>query len=453
MATLKVNKSNKKMFNLGVLQRIDPKIWDIVDDCSHVVVYNFEPAKGSWEKGDIEGAAFVTPFSIVVLNKNGPNNFNIELCDIINIKMQLPYIMLRYATAGAPAIVGIWCHDEAERDSMYQSITKTMEKVKSGNGNGNVNNNNVNSVLNIGSSGAGAGNTKSSVADTAGKTNALKNLLSLPVSKVKINEAASETKISGTSGTDVLKGLLAVKGNKGASPPVNAAAASANINASTGKENEGKKLLAALGASGKKNKGGGGAKTPVRGQVQDDDIDLFSDRDIAGKFNGKSASGSVQQNNYITDGASSDFARVSKKGEEVTIPKHHLLAGGTGSSGGAGSTFFDTHANISTPVTEKTEKKANKANVGGKMLMAALGGGGVKGGRKSTSPVPSNSLMSTPSMAASTTSPIPTAKSLNGLSSLTNGVSGMMPVSGVNGVTNLPKKLASFMSPSDLLKM
>ena len=63
--------------NLRVLQSVDENVLEIIEDYSHVAVYEFETSVGKWERLDVEGSLFITrsanaPFySVIVLNKKG----------------------------------------------------------------------------------------------------------------------------------------------------------------------------------------------------------------------------------------------------------------------------------------------------------------------------------------------------------------------------------------------
>ena len=132
---LEVNLSTKRAANLGVLQKIDPSVLEIIGDATHVALYSFQPATTKWERMNIEGALFVTraacaPFyNVVVLNKNGPDDFKLDIKCIMNIKLQPPYLMLRHATAGAPSVVGLWFHNESERQDILEIIGRSMKSA------------------------------------------------------------------------------------------------------------------------------------------------------------------------------------------------------------------------------------------------------------------------------------------------------------------------------------
>lgn len=176
--SLAVDLRGRRASNLAVLQKLDPSVLEIIGDATHVALYNFVPAAARWERMDIEGACFVTrgtsaPFyNLVVLNKNGPDDFKLDIKCIMNIKVQPPYLMLRHATAGAPNVVGLWFHNDAEQEEIKDIISRTMASAGGmaapGTG-GNVENGNG-----IGSAGAsGSGKASSQV-------EALKKLLASP---------------------------------------------------------------------------------------------------------------------------------------------------------------------------------------------------------------------------------------------------------------------------------
>jgi hypothetical protein len=63
--------------NLRVLQSVDDSVIEIIEDYSHVAVYEFETISRTWERLDVEGSLFVTRslteplYSLIVLNKKG----------------------------------------------------------------------------------------------------------------------------------------------------------------------------------------------------------------------------------------------------------------------------------------------------------------------------------------------------------------------------------------------
>jgi len=67
--------------SLAVLQKIDPKVLEIVFDCPHVAIYRFIVCEQEkrWERLGVEGALFITAnasddhpaHSLIILNRRG----------------------------------------------------------------------------------------------------------------------------------------------------------------------------------------------------------------------------------------------------------------------------------------------------------------------------------------------------------------------------------------------
>ena len=79
--SLELDLTSKRARNLNVLKTINPNVFEVVEDSSHVALYKFG---AKWEKLDIEGSAFITrnkesPFySLIVMNKKGKRMFFFE---------------------------------------------------------------------------------------------------------------------------------------------------------------------------------------------------------------------------------------------------------------------------------------------------------------------------------------------------------------------------------------
>ena len=63
--------------NLKVLQSVDENVVEIIEDYSHVAVYQFDALSTKWERLDVEGSLFITRsvqdpiYGLIVLNKKG----------------------------------------------------------------------------------------------------------------------------------------------------------------------------------------------------------------------------------------------------------------------------------------------------------------------------------------------------------------------------------------------
>ena len=129
---LQVDLAAKRARNLSALQKIDGNVLEIVSEASHTALYKFDAASTKWERYAMEGAVFITrnclePFySLIVLNKMGPDDFILDLSTVQKAKIQDSYVMLRYATGGAPIIMGFWLRDDNEREELLQSVTRAL---------------------------------------------------------------------------------------------------------------------------------------------------------------------------------------------------------------------------------------------------------------------------------------------------------------------------------------
>ena len=129
---LQVDLVAKRARNLSALQKIDGNVLEIVSEASHTALYKFDAASTKWERYAMEGAVFITrnclaPFySLIVLNKIGPDDFILDLSTVQKAKIQDSYVMLRYTTGGAPIIMGCWLRDDQEREELLQSVTRAI---------------------------------------------------------------------------------------------------------------------------------------------------------------------------------------------------------------------------------------------------------------------------------------------------------------------------------------
>ena len=75
--TLQFDLTARREKNLRVLKSIDENVTEILEDYSHVAVYEFDCTHRKWERLDVEGSLFITRslsdpiYSLIVLNKKG----------------------------------------------------------------------------------------------------------------------------------------------------------------------------------------------------------------------------------------------------------------------------------------------------------------------------------------------------------------------------------------------
>mmetsp|Transcript_30283 Transcript_30283/g.65254 ORF Transcript_30283/g.65254 Transcript_30283/m.65254 type:complete len:418 (-) Transcript_30283:78-1331(-) len=116
--------------NLRVLQTVDENVIEIIKDHSHVAVYQFDDSRSKWERLDVEGSAFITRsrqnplYSLIVLNKKGPDDFTLDLGSVEKLSLQPPYIMIRCRAEGSPVTFGVWLHNETELSTIYHLLVR-----------------------------------------------------------------------------------------------------------------------------------------------------------------------------------------------------------------------------------------------------------------------------------------------------------------------------------------
>lgn len=126
-------RSNEQL-NLSVLQRHYPNIASLLYVASYTVLYVFSLESNTWEKNGIEGTLFVcqlTPspigadrFSVVILNRRGLENFEMEITSDDNIEITDEYIILQ-----GDQIYGLWVFSEPEPSSTAGVRDVTAEKI------------------------------------------------------------------------------------------------------------------------------------------------------------------------------------------------------------------------------------------------------------------------------------------------------------------------------------
>eukprot|EP00179_Madagascaria_erythrocladioides_P026849 CAMPEP_0198350990 /NCGR_PEP_ID=MMETSP1450-20131203/101154_1 /TAXON_ID=753684 ORGANISM="Madagascaria erythrocladiodes, Strain CCMP3234" /NCGR_SAMPLE_ID=MMETSP1450 /ASSEMBLY_ACC=CAM_ASM_001115 /LENGTH=144 /DNA_ID=CAMNT_0044056865 /DNA_START=56 /DNA_END=487 /DNA_ORIENTATION=+ len=119
--------------NLNVLRRIDGDIVSVLVSARHVVVYAYDEARGSWQKGDVEGSLFVVArrtvphHCIVVLNRRGQHNLVENVSDAnFRVHLQMPYLMYRNAQR---RVTGLWFFSDDERDVVHAQLQAISQQL------------------------------------------------------------------------------------------------------------------------------------------------------------------------------------------------------------------------------------------------------------------------------------------------------------------------------------
>ena len=137
--------------NLAVLRRHNAAVVGLVHVAPYAVVYEFSAAQQAWEKAGIEGSAFVVQlapsathaarFAVVVLNRRGLHNFELELHAPDEVEVTDEYIILQRKPPGAaaPHIFGLWVFAEpppastaTQREQVARCVLECAERVEAG---------------------------------------------------------------------------------------------------------------------------------------------------------------------------------------------------------------------------------------------------------------------------------------------------------------------------------
>ena len=134
---LEIDFSIKDARNLSMLRRVVPSVEQIILSVPHVAIYKFEAKEMKWIRNNVEGACFLiqnitAPYhQLVVINKEAPEDFILDINTINKIKVQSPYLMIRHSTDHAPVIIGIWFHNDIDRDLLMKSIVAARATTNS----------------------------------------------------------------------------------------------------------------------------------------------------------------------------------------------------------------------------------------------------------------------------------------------------------------------------------
>mmetsp|Transcript_19797 Transcript_19797/g.31943 ORF Transcript_19797/g.31943 Transcript_19797/m.31943 type:complete len:266 (+) Transcript_19797:169-966(+) len=135
---LNINEQARKEANLRLLQRsMDRSISNILGSATHVVLYNFDQSSSSWEKSNAEGSLFLavrpSGYLLVILNRNSPDNYPIELTKDFQLQNNDPYLIIKNYDQGTGmgTIRGIWFPNANERTQMNDLLTEVLQVLRS----------------------------------------------------------------------------------------------------------------------------------------------------------------------------------------------------------------------------------------------------------------------------------------------------------------------------------
>ena len=124
----------RKQANLRLLQRTcSPHLSDILATATHAVLYEFDTALQNWKKCQTEGSLFLaansssSSYSLVILNRNSTDNFQLPIQSNLQLQHQEPYLILRLVD---DKILGIWFHNADERVAMHRVLQATVQTLR-----------------------------------------------------------------------------------------------------------------------------------------------------------------------------------------------------------------------------------------------------------------------------------------------------------------------------------
>ncbi len=104
-APIEVDLTLKYERNLLMLKNTNPAIVQIEWSATHVALYTFDTTLKSWQRKNIEGAAFIVRcsraplFLFLVLNRDNPEEYVLELNQVSKVALQGQYVMIRIAAS------------------------------------------------------------------------------------------------------------------------------------------------------------------------------------------------------------------------------------------------------------------------------------------------------------------------------------------------------------------
>lgn len=128
--------------NFSVIRRHLPSVTSIISIAPYAVVYLFSPTSQQWEKSGTEGTLFVCQlsstepgadrFSVIVLNRRGLSNFQVDLLNEEDVQVTDEYVILRVYDdeAAIQHIYGLWIFSEPPPSSTANTRTMTAQIIR-----------------------------------------------------------------------------------------------------------------------------------------------------------------------------------------------------------------------------------------------------------------------------------------------------------------------------------
>uniref|UniRef100_A0A915EVH9 Uncharacterized protein n=1 Tax=Ditylenchus dipsaci TaxID=166011 RepID=A0A915EVH9_9BILA len=119
--------------NLAAIKRIDPFADSLVDTSPHVSLYDFDQEGSKWDKTGVEGPLFIyhridKPLhSIMIANRQSPNDFFQPLHTDVKLRHQSPYVYM-YKKSGAIKALSFMGEDECKR--IFEVLCQLCQQQK-----------------------------------------------------------------------------------------------------------------------------------------------------------------------------------------------------------------------------------------------------------------------------------------------------------------------------------
>ncbi|KAF2755906.1 PH domain-like protein [Pseudovirgaria hyperparasitica] len=135
-------RSNEEL-NHSVLLRYNPSITSILAIAPYATVYAYSHSTSGWIKSGVEGTIFVcelTPnelgvvrYSVIVLNRRGLENFEVEVKTAESVQWEEPYIMLQDESMdenGEMVVHGLYVfhEDETSTEGLHLQMAKAIQE-------------------------------------------------------------------------------------------------------------------------------------------------------------------------------------------------------------------------------------------------------------------------------------------------------------------------------------
>ena len=128
-----------EQLNLAVLQRHNRDVMSLEYVAPYAVVYVFSQPSQQWEKSGIEGTVFLCGllpnhefsqrYTVIVLNRRGLENFNLELASSDDVEITEEYIILQSENNGVPCVYGLWVFSEPPPSSTSHDRAAIAQKI------------------------------------------------------------------------------------------------------------------------------------------------------------------------------------------------------------------------------------------------------------------------------------------------------------------------------------